>query len=1037
MFSTSHPGGIGSCASRGAPVSATRVFAQQPPVGNEPLTDTRGGVLDALRRRLRPVDNGTGNLFGSRMLQDAEGPRGVKPPDRQALRVPLPEAVPAARILRRRKRALAAVGGSTPPRVGGASPPDASAVFRSEALGRVRRAFADAASAAAVTAASAATGARDRMRCVGCVEAVGAGLESRLFDLAVPGLRPYENPVLLGSVLARLSKGDPVVACAILDSLATAEPRDAAFAAQRALAACGGPGIECLMRLAPAAAAASDLDPLSDAIRREAFACRLRIAGRLCDSLPARVPQPRSLAECVGLAKALAATDLLAGRELPVHGLLCAQALVDNPAADVPAAWRGAYLAVRNGLFDAAALQAAQERLFKLNTYIARASERGGQRFGSAAQRLFGYRKSPLHALAQMGTAQSKTRHPCDDVANRCAAMDTFIDRVDAQLAAWPARRPPDQAALRKSIRIALVRHWKAHIVHQGWQDSLPVGTALRRAVAADVARQLGCPADAVRRHPLLRAAGPLAAPLLARWAHEEALDFDQPAAPAPGGAARTFGEAISAFLQMQQGGDRLLRRPSHAQTRELLHHAIRDTRQTYSVTFGGSGTLGLQASVVDILAFTPVPVGVGPTAGATASRGAYVQVGSNVHGGQIHAGSQRAGHLEAGVSGFVGKKLGDVLNLGLTANLTPLAIDHTRSHATVLRTRMDTIGAAGDGDAWRTLLLDACDCITRQDGGAGAPRDAAQMWSQLARRHFRNPNLSICDLHSKLTTLAGSASATLGARAGVVAGMQVGPALTAGLGKTWQSRLRQRERGDNRSTELHADSGGHGVTASAGLTGLAPGITGGAIHDNLGHPGTTQSLTLSSANLGSQGVSLLRGGSGVTLRIVTDQGRVDADYSVMDTETGSARSFARYVDSQRADWLAAIGGDDPAGELDTFLTRLETEQTRGNVTYGERRRMTPAAARQTDYLRALAAAAGPGAEAARLQGEVSLVLADPLSWDPRSLWVLDLNQQVSTKGLAVIVQLASRKQVGAPRQRNVLVARHAPRRVRADEVEF
>ena len=975
----------------------------QPPVGNQPSAGRHEGPLARLGKRLRITPNGVNTVFFNALQQKGDTARGLALPADDTLRRPRPDTAataPAAAIGRRTARVVAATGGEPAP----PAPADNGAGRRSRAAIELRQRF----------------------------HGPAAGpLVGRLLALAGGPPLPYEQPLLIGTVLARISHGDADLAGRLLDDLAGAEPVGAAYAVQRALAGCGGPGIDCLRALHPLPR--QPADPLLDAIRREAFAARWRAADAIHHLLPPS-RQPRSLAECVRLAArpegALAAHRLLA------DGLSCAQRLLDDPRADAPPAGRIAYLALRNGITTPGQLQRTQDRLFKINTYIERASETGVRRAGHAVQRVFGYRKSPLHALTQLGSAQSKTRHPEDDLATRTAVMDAFVSRLDQSLVGSRQGAAPDDTTLRRAIRVATARHWKTRIVDRGWRDELPVGRAVRGAIAREVAARLGCAPALVAAHPALGRLRSLRADTLASWSRQEEID---PQAPVSAADPRTYATALARFLELHRDGDTILRRPTVEQTRQCLRDAIADTRQTYSFTAHNGATMGLQGSVIDLLALTPVLAGVGPSVAALGTRGAYLLGGSNVHGGQLLAASQRGGRCELGLVAFVGKRVGDTLSLGLTVPLMPVQLEHTFSRGAVLRTRMNVFGS-DKPTAWMDLLLAACDTVTGHGDATGAPADASQMWARLADRFYKNPSLSIDDLESRQTTAGGSATAILGARTQVLGGVQAGPTATVGFGKVYRSRLRQADGGANRNTEQNAEGAGHAGNASLGLTGLAPGITGGAIHAHAGEPGASQSLTLTSAALGAAGVTFLRSAAGVTLRLVTDQGRIDADYTVMDTETADARSFAAYIDSARPAWLAALGGGDAAAkELDLFLTRLLAEEKRSNVTYGERRRITPLAARRIDHFRALAAAVAqaggpiePGAarEIERLEGEASRVLQDPASWDPRSLWVLDLNQSVSAKGVSLILQLVSRKSVSVPRQRAMLLAREAPNRL-------
>jgi len=973
----------------------------QPPVSNQPVASRTDNVLTRLAQRLRPTPNGCSTFLYSTVEQSGDTPHGLRQPADGTFRVPEKAGQEApGEILRRRQQAVDAAGGSAPR---GASA-DRHASRRDQAAADLRRRF----------------------------SGPGAGaLVDQLLGLAHPAPLSFERPLLIGCVLSRLAGGDAAAATRMLQGLQAAEPQGDAYAVQRALARCGGVGIDCLMALHPPADISTD--PVLAAVQHQAYAARLRAADAIHHLLPPDL-RPLSLADCVR--KAGEGNLSLVGNDILVDGLSCAQALVEDPAAEVGQAQRVAYLALRNGLLTTTQLKQAQDRLFKINTYIERASERGARRAAHAVQRLFGYQKSPLHALTQLGTAQSKTRHPEDDLAARTVVMDAFVARMEAGLKGRRQRAEPKDSVMRRSIRIAAVRQWKQRIVDKGWRDEMPVGHRWRAAIAADVAAQLGCPAAQVERHPALASLRLLQAGVLAVWSMQEGIDQAEPVMP---GDDRSYETALTRFREMHNHGDLIVKRPTVEQTRQLLHHAIADARQTYSVTFNQGSSMGLQGSMIDLLSLTPAVMGVGPSVAVVGGRSAYLVGGSNAHGGQVQVGSQRGVRLDAGIVGFVGKRLGDVVNLGLTASVMPLQFEHSRTQATALRTRMNVFGASHP-TAWLDLLLSAYDTITWKDGERGAPDDAASMWSQLARRFYKNPDLSIDDLQGRQTSLAGSASVMLGARVEVGNRVQVGPTATLTATKGLLNRFDQKDSGANRVTEQQTRSAGHGVVAGAGLTLLAPSITDGAIQAHAGEPGATQALTLVSANLGGSSVGVLRNAAGVTMRLVTDQGRIDPDYSFMDTECGTARRFARYIDTQRADWIAALGGDAAAEKsLDAYLTRLVADEKRGNTTYGERRRMTPLAARRIDHFRAMVVAladtsghadSGAKAEIERLEGEVSRVLNDPDSWDVRSLWALDLNQNGSSKGPSIILQLVSRKVVTAPRQRAVLVATGAPNRL-------
>ena len=539
------------------------LVAAQPPVGNQPSADLHDGPLARLGKRLRIMPNGVNTVFFNGLVQQGDTARGLRLPaddhPRHPGAPPTVPAMPAAAIVRRTGRAIAATGGAAVPQ--GAA--DDSASQRSRASIELRQRF----------------------------SGPGAGpLVGRLLALAGAPPLPYEAAMLTGTLLARMSHGDAGVATRLLDGLASAEPVGAAYALQRALARCGGPGIDCLLALHPLPPLpAQAAGPVLDAVRREAYAARWRAADAIHQRLPPSA-QPGSLAECVR--RAARADPALAAHPLLADGLACAQRLVDDPAADAPPAERIAYLALRNGITTPDRLEAAQARLFKINTYIERASETGAARAVHAVQRVFGYRKSPLHALTQLGSAQSKNRHPEDDLASRTSALDAFAARLDQALVGQPQGTAPDDATLRRAIRVGVVRHWKRQIVDRGWRDQLPVGRAVRAAIAREVAGRLGCRPSLVAAHAALGGLRCLRADTLAQWSRQEAIDTETPvAADDP----RSYATALAGFLALQHDGDTVFRRPTVAQTRQCLRDAIADTRQTYSFTAHNGATMGLQ----------------------------------------------------------------------------------------------------------------------------------------------------------------------------------------------------------------------------------------------------------------------------------------------------------------------------------------------------------------------------------------------------------------------------------------------------------
>ena len=873
------------------------------------------------------------------------------------------------------------------------------------------------------------------------IQALNA-LSGQLRSYSTEDPQLYQRPLLLGKVISHFTR-NAAQAQYILEELCNPDATGDAFHAQLALMRCHGPGCDALLACQPLQNVPQD--PTEAAIQKEAFRHKLTAAYQLCLLLPSGL-RPENMAECLDIAKEAAyanpdeqphservfkAAKILSNYPILVKALCCASTLVDTPSAMPSTDVKAAYLAYRNGIQTTDELSDATNRLYKINTYIDRSTEYGWKSFANGLQRrLLGKEKNPLKALVKMGTAGSKTRHPEDDLAKRTVAMDKAIESLNAQLADFHQEDQPNDDALRKSIITATIRQWKSHIVNKGWDDKFGMSEKRRKAIAQDVARQLGIPVDSnlfVRVDQVLVQSevdkqGKLTVDTLKSWVQGEQLTVTS--------------EAMADFKLMQHHGDVFIKHPHHEQVRQLLRDAIKDTRQTYNVDFSSAASRGVSASIADIVGATSLagmPVlYAGPGITAVGANAADVRGGSNVHGGLLSVNSTRGGSGAISATVGFGYKFFDFLNVGPSATFTPLKIDHTRANGIAVRTRMDTIGST-DPDAWRTKLRDVYDTITEE------PNDPNGMWDRLAEGFFKDPNVSIQKQASKQTNAGGLASVNLSATVDPTGsgGLKLGP--TAGLSfqKTYRTTIKTEDQsGQNRAATLHSTSAGHGFGASIGLLGSAPAITGPLDH-NKGHFGQTQGLALPSGSL-TASVSFLRDAAGATVRLVEDQGHLQADYCVVDTETATAEGFAKYIDSQRAQWIEALGGGEAAGaQLDEYLTRIVNDQVSGNMTYGERRRLTPQAGHKIDNFKAQIAAVellGTSttkelAEIEHFKGEVTRVINDYRSWDPRSLWALGLNSEVKTKGLNLIVAANNTYSVTAPRQSAVLVATRAPNR--------
>ena len=998
----------------GTPASQPAALQPQPAVADQAERQPTGGVMGWLGEKLRPADSTTLSFMHARTSNQSKTARGEVPLAPQDMHVPKQDAHKRRYIQRRQDRAAE--------HLGDASTPIHSLPYQREnaALAALGRWFAP-------------TDATDPQ-----ARASRERLLQALTQHAEAGTLPYATPLLLGRILAQVCAGDAHRALGALAQMGHAAATGDGFRMQLKLASCLGPGFDCLWNATQRSAPA---DPVHAAVQREAFRQRLLAAGNLCDRLPA-VHRPANLQDCLALAREVEqkllhpatdnrtlspAAEMLLREPIVTEALLCADNLVHNPGADAASArQKAAYFAHRNGITRTDELNAVAAQLHGINKHIDRAAEHGFTALRHGVERkLLGKRMTPLAPMVKLGAAGSGTRHPADDV-KKLGAMDDVVDQLNARVVGLAPADRQSEYAVRMAVNTAVVRHWKHRIVNNGWSDALVPSGRMRDAIVADVAQQLGVDVKAVEKHPTFRSLkhkDGLTAQSLKLIVERHQLTVDP--------------ERLRNFMTLHNRGEVLLENPTRADVRQRLLKSIADTRQTYNVNFDNAVNRGVNLSIVDILgkvlntAGAP-SIGVGPAVSATYVKGRNVDGGSNVHGGELRLGKTRGGAGSAGVTaalGWGGDETASV-KFGLFANIRPIGGAYTATDAVVARTRMDTIGSS-DPDAWRHKLLRFTEVLTQ-----GLP-DAQQTWDALAGEFFKDPNLSVNRQSATQSTLTGTAGASVASTVGIpgAGGVTIGPNVGPSTSKTYRNTVERIDTGSNRTIELSTSNGAHAFGASVSFAGSAPGVTGpfASEHDF----GATHGLSMPTAAVGAS-VSGQRDNAMATYRIVTDQGRVQPNYSVVDTQVGSARRFCDYIDSQRAAWIAALGGGAAAvRQLDEFLSQARANEDRGNMTYGERRWMTPDAARRVDALRAQIASVESHPVITRedqqdiqtCKAMVSDILKRPDNWDCRSLWVLGVNQETATQGPDIGLLARESLSSSAVRQERVLIATHAPNR--------
>ncbi|RFP09330.1 MULTISPECIES: hypothetical protein [unclassified Duganella] len=837
-------------------------------------------------------------------------------------------------------------------------------------------------------------------------------VECALPDAGSTELR-YVRPLQLGRVLAAVSGGDPQRAAAALTTLraggAGAATSGDAFHAARELARTPR-GLATLMALAPAAGAA---EPVAAEIGADAVLHSLRAANQLIAHWPAQTPAPQSLADVVGRAAQLAAAPgTPPSVALAANALLCAATLRADAGATPPPAQRQAYLAWRNGYTEAGPhsdLARTQARMFKLGTYAQRASASTPSSWLANA---FGFRKSPLSALA-FGTGGAELRHPDDDLRELHAIPD-----MAQHFQALAQSSDAGADALGHALRGAALQCWHQAIAQDGWQPGSRVDRGMRRQMVKQAAAQLGMTPAAVRASATYQAMrkAPLSAATLGDWVARLAPELR------PAGHA----EAIAKMKKFE---------PAAAAPRTAdslmsgLKGVVEQVRRTYDVRLSDGGVFGINGNLAASLAAAVgklgVPVAmVAPEVKYLHGRHAIVNVGSSASSGSLFIGSDRRHASHVGASAIGGLVWHESLMLAGSVQALVYAHDSAAPRGVMTRMRFKTPGPAETNgmETWRAKLIDVLD--TARPGQAGASPQT--MWAELADKFYKDADLSINWLDTARASTVWSGVGISGGARAILDHYKVGPLAGAGATKVWRARTQRHETGGKQTLEQINHNSGSAVAASASLVaGLPP---QGNFSGETGH---IKSEVLPNAPLVGKACTMLQTQAGVTLRLTSEAGRLDPDLTFRDTEFLSAKKFVHYVDSRRPQWIAALGGapEAAAAKLDEYLTQAKLDAVSGKQLFAERQWLThPAAAALNhcdDAIEELGAGghAGDSAQLAALQQKKAALLQADSSWDCRFLYTLESNSTQRTVGASFFAGAQRSTEMSHARQLSVLVA--------------
>ena len=160
--------------------------------------------------------------------------------------------------------------------------------------------------------------------------------------------------------------------------------------------------------------------------------------------------------------------------------------------------------------------------------------------------------------------------------------------------------------------------------------------------------------------------------------------------------------------------------------------------------------------------------------------------------------------------------------------------------------------------------------------------------------------------------------------------------------------------------------------------------------------------------------------------RLAYENGRIVPNHSFQDTEFAVYKDFEKYVNHHRAGWVAKMGGtQDAESAVNDYLSKTKALRGRGNLIMGERKEMTPVAARKIDALNELRRhydgrqdlSAAEANHLSRLNADLEGVLKDENTWERQSLYVMEGLGTSTTAGLSFLANVQGNRSISGVRE--------------------
>ena len=650
--------------------------------------------------------------------------------------------------------------------------------------------------------------------------------------------------------------------------------------------------------------------------------------------------------------------------------------------------------------------------MFKLHKYAQRSATPG--KIAGPFAGFLGMKKSPLSSLRKFGTSGLMLAYPEEEFAAFKGAVDTMKGQLEQQLESEPAGNTDRR--MQHAARIAVLEQWHDRASIKGLREK-------HRFSSKDL--------DEIAKRVEQRLPGQSQGAAARNWVKQNlrkcTTDTPQRMAEQIWGEAG-IPDAVNGKLQaFKRPADKDIRPAGNTPEAQFdaLDKLIDTIRDTYDIRMSSGGTHGVASVTSETLAQLSSHVAVPsltltPDVGYLRGRHAVIDIGSSAHFGSLFIGTDSRSSTYGGISGFGGWSFAKGrASLGAFGGIRFFGNDRNSLRGVAIRTRRsDDSRSTGQPDQWRAKMKSVLGSVKASGAGGGAPATAEQMWAGIAHEFYKDSDVSINWVAAEGSQKYGTASAGITARAGNK-NTKWGPSFTAGLRKIYGAKSVARDQAGNHQLKTDTSNSVRAASVSASLVEGMPSAP-------VSHAGHLAAISFPSIPYVGIGTTMLATNTNAAARLAYENGRIVPNHSFQDTEFAVYKDFEKYVNHHRAGWVAKMGGtQDAESAVNDYLSKTKALRGRGNLIMGERKEMTPVAARKIDALNELRRhydgrqdlSAAEANHLSRLNADLEGVLKDENTWERQSLYVMEGLGTSTTAGLSFLANVQGNRSISGVRE--------------------